>query len=514
MRDSGITQERYRETKAMIDDIIVDGDYRRSDEPYYDPDVTMLEVLRVMFAYNMAKSSKKLRSREQLESFVDKEGIRTWLDWVHKTRNGGVDNGYGHLIESPESYRHSPGITRWVSFGMFMHNGQISGPGRTDLYYNRILKRFQEQRCRFDDDIVTSMTHDIERGVREGATPGLVIPDIKQIRENFQDLMKESYRNSMADVRIPFGARGATMSLQHDPFLFGYGDLVKQARIQTSESERFRMLSDTITDIVSTAKWPDDARYEVTFSVTGATCGEADDADATRRMVIQLRFRQLDHLLESRDIIHYLGGMDYSIDLTAGQLVEKFMSQKDRGTLLSDEIAKTAKREASKMARRKRKADRIGSGNIDVDHVAVHLLDLVKQYNPEAHEEITAGRRVSIGLPLDMLEGFIGGRSPKDNAKSRKKRKKENISFILHEGQMRSRFHINDDIYWDKGRMKVGRLPETAMAGLIGKPARAVVDHPIADLLGTVSKAYPARWGDSTWITFTPLIETTSVSST
>ena len=80
MRDSGITQERYRETKAMIDDIIVDGDYRRSDEPYYDPDVTMLEVLRVMFAYNMAKSSKKLRSREQLESFVDKEGIRTWLD--------------------------------------------------------------------------------------------------------------------------------------------------------------------------------------------------------------------------------------------------------------------------------------------------------------------------------------------------------------------------------------------------------------------------------------------------
>ena len=53
-----------------------------------------------------------------------------------------------------------------------------------------------------------------------------------------------------------------------------------------------------------------------------------------------------------------------------------------------------------------------------------------------------------------------------------------------------------------------------AMAGLIGKPARAVVDHPIADLLGTVSKAYPARWGDSTWITFTPLIETTSVSST
>lgn len=511
MRDESITQERYRETKDMVDTIIKDGDYRFSEEPYYDPGITVLEVLRVMFAYTMAKSSKKLRSRDKIESQVDKNGIQEWLYWVHLTRNGGADNGYGHFIKTPESYPKSPGIARWVRFGMYMYNGQISGPGRNNLYYNRMLKRFQEQRCQFDDAIIDRLTKDIAKGIREGATPGLVIPDIAQIRAGVKDLMKEGHCNSMADISIPFGAVGATMALQHDPFVFGDGDIVKQARTQAEESARFRMLSDIVTSIVSNAKWPEDARYEVTFSVTGETCENVEDHDTMRRVVIQLRFRQFDHLLEAQDVIHYLGSMDYSADLTPDELVEEFMSHKDRGTLLKDEIAKTAEREAGKMARRMRKSEKIGQGNMGVDHVAVHLLELVRETDPEAHKEITAGRRTSISLPLEVLKGFIGGRSPSGNAVSKRKRNKENISFILHEGEMRSRFHINDDVYWDKGRMRIGEIPETAMRGLVGKPAREVIDHPIADLLGTVSRAYPASRGEYTWITFTPLIKTTAV---
>lgn len=513
MIDRNITQERYRETKEIVDRLILDADYVHSDEPYYDPDITMLEVLRIMFAYNMAKSAKKQRSEEQLRSFVDKKGVQAWLTWVHGTRNGGVDNGYGHLIESPESYTKSPGITRWTHFGVHTLNAMVSGPGRTALYYNQVRKSFQEAPCRLEPDIVDDMCREIEKACARAASTGLIVPSAEIMARDLKDLMADRNRNSMAAIRIPFAGEGGTMLINHDPFSFQPAGLARRAEVQAYSAPRLEPMRKEIETIVDSARWPEGFSKEVVLTVSGALYGDDAATGAQRRVNIALRFDQVDHRLERNVVDMHLGMLDYESKDSAQRILERFRTSVKYQRKLVDEIEKAAKREAVKAARRLRKAEKIGAGNLDIDHVARHLLGILKDHDAGKHEKVLRGEAVNVKIPLGDLEGFVRGRSPAENAKSKRKRTTETVAFKLEEGQMRARFHINDDYYWDKTRLRVGALPETTLAGLLGKPARAVVDHPIADLLGPVSRAYRAKYGGYSWITFTPIIETTAVAA-
>ena len=513
MIDRNITQERYRETKEIVDRLILDADYVHSDEPYYDPDITMLEVLRIMFAYNMAKSAKKQRTEEQLRSFIDKKGIQAWLTWVHGTRDGGVDNGYGHLIESPESYAKSPGITRWTHFGVHTLNAAVSGPGRTTLYYNQVHKSFQETPCRLDADIIDNMCREIEKACTRAAVAGLIVPKAAIMARNLMDLMADRNRNSMAAIRIPITGTGGTMLINHDPFAFQPTELARRAEVQATSAPLLEPMRKEIETIVDCARWPEGFSKEVVLTVSGSLYGDDAATGAQRRVNIALRFDQVDHRLERSVVDMNLGTLDYESKDSAQRILERFRTCVKYRKKLTDEIKKTAKREATKAARRTRKAEKIGAGNLDIDHVARHLLGILKDHDADKHERVLRGEAVNVKIPLEELEGFIRGRSPAENARSKRKRTTETVSFKLEEGQMRARFHINDEYYWDKTRLRVGALPETALAGLPGKPARAVVDHPIADLLGPVSRAYKATWGEYSWITFTPIIQTTAVAT-
>lgn len=514
MIDRDIRQERYRETKEIVDEVIVDGDYERHAEPYYDPSITMLEVLRIMFAYNLAKRYKSLRSREQITTFIDPRGIRDWLEWVHRTRNGGVDNGYGYTIETPESYSESPGIARWTHFGVHMADGIVSGPGRTTLWFNRITGSFQETPCRMDDEMIRDLAREARSAAGRVAPEGLVIPSDASIAKDLIDRMVDQERSSLISLRMGFEGTGGPMLINHSPFSFEPIGIGRNAMLSAYEAPRLEDLRRRVQAIVELARWPEDVKREILLSVDKVPNG--GDSRMLRAGIV-LRFTQPDHMLVPRVVDQHLGSLDYDPKWTPTRILSEFDSKMAYvNQTLAMEIEKDCRREADKTRRRRKKASDIGEGNLLMDHVARHMLGILAQHDEAKHAEVMAGRAAIVKLPLGSLEGFLRGRSPRQTASGRnppvkrKPRKTETISFSIEEAQMRARFHINDDVYWDRTRLRVGALPEAVLASLPGRPAREVLDHPLADLLGPVKRAYRVSYNKKfCWISFEGMIEKT-----
>jgi len=508
MIDRNILQERYRETKDIIDEVIVDTDYERHSEPYHDPSTTMLEVLRIMFAYNLAKRYKSLRSREQIASFVDPEGIREWLDWVHQTRNGGADNGYGHVINSPDSYSKSPGIKPWTHFGVHELDGLVSGPGRTALWYNRITGSFQEAPCRLDPEMIRDMTREANAAARRIASEGLKVPSAASMAADLTDTMSDRDRNSEAAIRLGFTGIGGSMLIHHSPFAFDASGFGREVMLQAHESPRLEALRRRIDGIVESAKWPEETKREILITVGPVPHGA--DSKMLRASII-LRFDQPDKMLETRVVDQHLAAIDYDPKWSPERILEEFEGKVlYKNHTLVTEMEKDCLREAATTRRRINKARTIGEGKLRIDHVARHMLEILADHDPKKHAEVLAGKAANIQLPLGTLEGFLRGRSPREGSRHRKPKKTETISFQIAEGQIRTRFHITDDVYWDRTRLRVRTMPEAVLTALPGRPARDVLDHPLADLLGPVNRAYKVSHNrEFCWISFESMLEIT-----
>lgn len=497
MIDAGIKEANYRHTKAIVDELIKDKDFRHSDEPYHDDRVTWLEVLRISYAHYMAASSSKLRTEKDLEKHIDREGIQTWLDWVHAAQNGGIDDGY-NIITVCDNYRHSPGIKRWKSFSTMRFDGSVRGAGKRVIYFNKIKGTFQDELPVADYEVKQIISSKVQKALDMPAHAGASF-----------DLGKGKFGlRVMARINLET-AEGVNGAVWHSPFAFDEIDLTKRIDEALRILNRLGPLAKMAREDIRAGGWPDEEPVKIVFHAE--TNKQNED-----QVTIHMQNEQYGHDLNATEQTRHVGRLTIPFGTPDDEIIKLYNTPPTpahrAGNTLADAVLDSARIEANKLKRRASRLSRNGEGNIEIDGVAAHILDLVVKHHPEKREEILSGKTVTVRMPVEAYEGFVTGRRPKGD-EDRPRRDTESVAFKLDEGKLRVRVHLSDHAFWDRTRLLVHGLPQTVLASLTGKNARELMDHPITNLLGTVRSAYkPKHSEEKAWISFNPLNEMIAIS--
>ena len=122
---------------------------------------------------------------------------------------------------------------------------------------------------------------------------------------------------------------------------------------------------------------------------------------------------------------------------------------------------------------------------LDECPVTEELLQRVQKWDPDMARQVRAGEKTSIEVPAQVVEG-IASASPKG--------KHVKIKFSYSGGRIRSNLRINDKYQWIRsGLYGPGTFTETVMAGMVGRPAEEVFQHPFSSLVGPVSSVRSYR---------------------
>ena len=496
MIDAGIKEPNYRHTKDIVDEIIKDEDYRYSGEPYHDDRVTWLEVLRISYAHFMAASSSKIRTRKDLEKPIDHAGIQDWLDWVHNVQSGGIDDGY-NIVTVCDSYRHSPGIARWKSFSTMRFDGSVRGAGKKDIFFNRLKGYFQDKMPTVDDEVRQIASDKVQKAIDMPAHAGASF-DIGKGKIGLRVMMRINLRTSE-------GVEGAVW---HSPFAFDEIDLTKRIDEALCVLNRLAPLSRQVREDIRAGGWPDEEPVKVVF--------HADPKQNEDQVTIHMQNEQYGHDLNAEEQTRFVGRLTIPCGTPDSKIIELYNTPPTPahppGNTLADAVLDSARIETKKLKRRASRLSRNGEGNIEIDGVTSHVLDLVVKHHPDKREEILSGKTVTVRMPIEAFDGFVTGRRPKGD-EDRPRRKTETVSFKLDEGKLRARIHLSDHAYWDRTRLLVHGLPQTVLASLAGKNASELMEHPITKLLGTVRSAYkPKHSPEKAWISFNPVSELVAIT--
>ncbi len=143
---------------------------------------------------------------------------------------------------------------------------------------------------------------------------------------------------------------------------------------------------------------------------------------------------------------------------------------------------------------------------IRIDFIAARMIEIAKKHDPKIGEKILKKGKCKVKVKAEDISVFCKGKADSKDQVT--------LLFNASEGVIKVTFDLNEEIKWAKTRMFVPPMPSVVMASLVGGPAREVIDHPIADLLGTVARAYPGpSYKKGTWLTFKPLIQKVSKAS-
>lgn len=178
-----------------------------------------------------------------------------------------------------------------------------------------------------------------------------------------------------------------------------------------------------------------------------------------------------------------------------------------RGAAPIDEFIRGIERAVKTKKTRTKKREEIAKGTLSVDHVAQEMMRRLREYDSSEADEIMRKGKGSASLPVKFTKGIIPERSyisarGKNKGKSIV-RTKETINFSTINGEMFVSMRLTDEIRWQKKTMIIAALPETAVSSLVGKPASAVIKHPISEMLGNVKSARNRR--NFSYITFETL---------
>ena len=493
MFDNQITQAGYREYKTIVDDLIRDEDYQYSAEPYHDPAVTVLEVLRVALAYHLARRYKKMRSKDQVSELITPDDLQVYLHWVHHIRIRGAATIGKITYTKIDYYPKSPGIKGWKTFGLMKFCGYINSVPKDAIYYNYVRKRFQETKPQYDEELVDHMVSQIAQGLIWSIGKGA--PSSTEIRQTINHLLEDDYTNNVATVRLDYPSLTIATEAYYDPFNFSRETLAQDVSFQISKSVNLLLLKKIIEEFVSLYPWPVE-RPRVSFH-TSIT----DDNNFKTKVII--RFDGYDNSLKIVPHTVYLGTVPYDKNDDAAGIAACLEYSKYSGWTPKQQIIGAIANESKKMKTRANKVKSIGTGKINIDGVAAYALEIVRQHSEQFYEDILNHKVAYVKLPLDAVSQFI---VPSTKKRSNINKKNARISFSIANGEMRASFYITSDILWDKRRLLVGGLPQSVLATLVGKPARAVIDHPIADHLGSVKKIVKHKHINSYWISFAPKI--------
>lgn len=499
MIDEAIVHPLYRHAKDIVDRLIIDEDFKHSDELYHDDRASWLEVLRVAYAYYMASTSTKPRSEKILAAQIDPAGIQQWLDWVKAIQDGGVVvDEFGRETRTCDHYRKSPGIKRWKSFSAMRHDGSVRGDGKKAIYFDRLRGRFSTEPLFIDGTAEEAISRRIDAALKQAGNEGFTY----EIRGG------EHVRRTVAKIVLT-NKKGIKCLVWHSPFSYEDQTLEECINLSAATLAKLGPLKKNICTDVVNGGWPQDEDLDIFFHVTPKTESGEDLLDLTVSMGIE----QVGHDLAIHEDVRYLFRFKISREATSADIHEQYKTGRpyhSGSVTFINQVRDAGRIEGNKLKRRRARSARFGDGKIEIDKVAAHLLELIKQNHPDKREKILSGKTVTVRMPVPDFNGFVTGRRPKaeKGEDPNPRRTKESVSFNLEEGRLRVRVHLSDNAFWNRNRLLVHGLPQTVLTSLAGKRAREIFDHPIADLLGTVRSAYPVkRRPESAWISFNPVEE-------
>ena len=141
------------------------------------------------------------------------------------------------------------------------------------------------------------------------------------------------------------------------------------------------------------------------------------------------------------------------------------------------EIAEAVTKAQSFARRQKilnRKSD---DGMLEKCMVTNRIVEIIGKHDPELAKNILQGKIQKVDLPIEVYAGFF----PQDGKKTQR------VVFSYIEGRIVSSFLIKPGVNWKQNTLWVQSVSQSAIPGLVGQPPEAIIDHPIAELIGPVS---------------------------
>jgi len=489
--DRLITDPRYIHAKKIVDGLIRDQDYRYSDEPYFDPRVTWLEVLRIAFASYMAKTSKKLRTTDQIRKQINSRTLQEWLEWTYKIQRGIIEDYSGSGTES-HNYRKSPGVNRWKSIYARSNEGYVWACGEHKIHFNRYECQFSDEPFEIDETIIEKVKDEVEEYI--GLSRKTLKIGVVQNKENLEIYLSKGENENEIITRVMVHA----FSIEKDRF---------SAIDHVLENiDCLKHLPKLVREDFIRGGWPEERPATPIFSLSCHKIGNAQGEEEIRMNIGDfVKYEGIGHKLKAEPMKESVGYM-IVIERNAENVLKEYhcASAIQNKTLISytpatmmNDVLKGGKLAASRLKRRENIIRKNGKDFLEIDAVTTFLMGLTEKYYPEKIPEIHSKKKTSVKMDIAQFEGFIKGKP---------KAKKEVINFGTTEGKITSRVYIKEGVLWERGRLLVPAIPKTMMVAIIGKQAREIIDHPIADMLGPVMRAAPVSHNENmgTWITFEP----------
>jgi hypothetical protein len=202
---------------------------------------------------------------------------------------------------------------------------------------------------------------------------------------------------------------------------------------------------------------------------------------------LQLHYENLNHLLQPTIEERELSG-NYSSSIPIGdqtndELEEKAIEEIVWSVIKNiDDDIRIVKSTYHRriLAKNKRNA------RLFIDKVAKEMLSKIDEINPQDGMDIRMARLKSSKIKVESGGSFFSGHRERKNGV----RVSKQIWFRIKDGKFTCKVELNESVTWEKDCLKIRpMIPETITASLKGKLASEVIDHPIADMIGSVKSA-------------------------
>lgn len=488
MTDAGIELPAYRPIREAIDRIITD-DLRHSDLQMHDLPVTWLEALRTSLGVSLARRSGPMPDQDAIATMIDLDGIQEWLDFLVQVGSGGAKTIGGECL-TQESYGRNPGIRGWERITAYSFSGSFNGGPGSVIHWDRLRSTFRDEHPVVDEEVLDMIVDELDPMVRATGAR-LILPETPG-------------RHGHVAIRVEF-PNGRETAVSGQPFALSTTTLMQDADVAFRLMPQIGPLARAMEKIIAESGWPSERTCRPAFSFHRSGMPNTTKIE---RMTIGIEFDSIAANLEEIEDRRHIATIDLPDGAGADQMVAAFETNTVTGGTGVHLLKHGLKIEIATLRKRAKRVGELGEGKIYADSIAHRILSIVAEHMPERMDDVLSGKRKKLTIPVEAYGGLVTGRIPnaKPDKPTKARKKTEGVSFSLQDGRLRCRISLSDDVSWQVNRMLVSGLPTAVMKAVIGRSAREIMDHPIADLLGPVTNAYPhARNMRQTWLTFEPV---------
>lgn len=480
-----IESKHFNEIHDIIKSEIKAEDYEKSDLMFANSNTSWFDLIIALTAATFAKRIKKGKpNKNKIIKGLNKDGLQKALKEIHQYSN-----------ENMEIKNSLCGKNNRI----FQHYWRIHQERGANFYYNYATEEFSEKIPKITEDQKNDFMNDVKEVIKSFAKE----KDYKIIQEIGHNWLecktrKESRYIYSGEVLYLYGKiKGHIFRQKAEYFYFlsflKKGGIEEIAKNYINAVRNIHII-EYIKEIIEKEINLEENYLTILYNARKSTAYQKKDHDIIIDIYIETDVINNNLKTEKNANISmmtlYINETSYEKDIES-ELKNNYYGN---NTKLEEFLRKIKNTKKKNTLREKIINEKKTNKTLSVDRIAQEMLRRVAKKDPETANKIMNQGAGSCLLPYEYIDDLIPVRTyvskrGKNKGKTLSK-KAENITFSTKNGKMFVSFKFTNEMQWKKNQIVTQKkFPETVLNSIKGKPASAVINHPIAKMLGNVKSA-------------------------